>query len=174
MGREALEAAIANYRGIDINKQLEGEVICKCFGITDKEIERVIKENQLSTVAEVTHYTKAGGGCESCHPKIEEIISKSEGTISKKPAPEKIPQKQKLTNIQRMKLIEETIEREIRPALRTDGGDLDLVDIDRNKVIVTLRGTCSSCPSSNFTLKGLVEGKLREFVSDDIEVTVET
>ena len=174
MGREALEAAIADYRGIDIKKQLEGEVICKCFGITDKEIERVIKENQLSTVAEVTHYTKAGGGCESCHPKIEEIISKVDGKVSKKPAPEKIPQKQKLTNIQKMKLIEETVEREIRPALRTDGGDIDLVDIDGNKVIVTLRGTCSSCPSSNFTLKGLVEGKLREFVSDDIEVMVET
>jgi len=174
MGREALEAAIADYRGIDIKKQLEGEVICKCFGITDKEIERVIKENQLSTVAEVTHYTKAGGGCESCHPKIEEIISKVEGKVSKKPAPEKIPQKQKLTNIQKMKLIEETIEREIRPALRTDGGDIDLVDIEGNKVIVTLRGTCSSCPSSNFTLKGLVEGKLREFVSNDIEVMVET
>ena len=174
MGREALEAAIADYRGIDIKKQLEGEVICKCFGITDKEIERVIKENQLSTVAEVTHYTKAGGGCESCHPKIEEIISKVEGKVSKKPAPEKIHQKQKLTNIQKMKLIEETIERDIRPALRTDGGDIDLVDIEGNKVIVTLRGTCSSCPSSNFTLKGLVEGKLREFVSNDIEVMVET
>lgn len=174
MGREALEAAIANYRGIDIKKQLEGEVICKCFGITDKEIERVIKENQLSTVAEVTHYTKAGGGCESCHPKIEEIISKLEGKVSKKPVPGKIIQKQKLTNIQRMKLIEETVEREIRPALRTDGGDIDLVDIDGNKVIVTLRGTCSACPSSNFTLKGLVEGKLREFVSNDIEVMVET
>ncbi len=174
MGREALEAAIADYRGIDIKKQLEGEVVCKCFGITDKEIERVIKENQLSTVAEVTHYTKAGGGCESCHPKIEEIISKVEGKVSKKPAAKKITQKQKLTNIQRMKLIEETVEREIRPALRTDGGDIDLVDIDGNKVIVTLRGTCSACPSSNFTLKGLVEGKLREFVSDDIEVMVET
>ena len=174
MGREALEAAIADYRGIDIKKQLEGEVICKCFGITDKELERVIKENQLSTVAEVTHYTKAGGGCESCHPKIEEIISKLEGKVSKKPVQGKIPQKQKLTNIQRMKLIEETVEREIRPALRTDGGDIDLVDIDGNKVIVTLRGTCSACPSSNFTLKGLVEGKLREFVSDDIEVMVKT
>ncbi len=174
MGREALEAAIANYRGIDIKEQLGGEIICKCFGITDKEIERVAKENQLSTIAEVTHYTKAGGGCESCHSKIEEIISKAEGKDRKKPAPEKIPQKQKLTNVQRMKLIEETIEREIKPALRTDGGDIDLVDIEGNKVIVTLRGTCTACPSSDFTLKGLVEGKLREFVSDDIEVMVET
>ena len=174
MGREALEAAIANYRGIDIQKQLEGEPVCKCFGITDKEIERVVKENRLSTVSEVTHYTKAGGGCESCHSKIEEIISKVEGKVKKEAAPKKPPQKEKLTNIQRMKLIEETIEREIRPALRTDGGDIDLVDIEGKNVIVTLRGTCTHCPSSNFTLKGLVEAKLREFVSDDIEVMVET
>jgi NifU-like protein len=174
MGREALEAAIANSRGIDIKKELEGEVICKCFGITDKELERVIKENQLSSVADVTHYTKAGGGCESCHPKIEDIISKVKGEVRKKPVEKKIPQKGKLTNIQRMKLIEETIEREIRPALRTDGGDIDLVDIEGNKVIVTLRGTCTACPSSDFTLKGFTQGKLREFVSDDIEVVVES
>ncbi len=174
MGREALEAAIANSRGIDIKKQLEGEVICKCFGITDKELERVIKENQLSTVSDVTHYTKAGGGCETCHPRIEEIISKIQGKAPKAPVEKIIPKKQKLTNIERMKLIEETIEREIRPALRTDGGDIDLVDIEGNKVIVTLRGTCSSCPSSDITLKGLAQGKLREFVSDDIEVVVES
>jgi len=173
MGREALEAAIANSRGIDIKKQLEGEVICKCFGITDKELEKVIKENHLSTVADVTHYTKAGGGCETCHPRIEEIITKIAGKAPKPPLEKIIPKKPKLTNIERMKLIEEPIEREIRPALRTDGGDIDLVDIEGNKVIVTLRGTCSSCPSSDITLKGLAQGKLREFVSDDIEIVVE-
>ncbi|MCK5256994.1 MAG: Fe-S cluster assembly protein NifU [Deltaproteobacteria bacterium] len=174
MGREALEAAIANNRGIDIKKELEGEVICKCFGITDKEIERVIKDNQLSSVADVTHYTKAGGGCETCHPKIEEILLSLKGEVKKEPVEAKPPPKRKLTNIQRMKLIEETIEREIRPALQADGGDIDLVDIEGYKVIVTLRGTCSSCPSSDFTLKGFAQGKLREFVSDDIEVVVES
>ena len=174
MGREALEAAIANNRGIDIKKELEGEVICKCFGITEKEIERVIKDNQLSSVADVTHYTKAGGGCETCHPKIEALLLSLKGEVKKEPVEAKPPPKRKLTNIQRMKLIEETIEREIRPALQTDGGDIDLVDIEGNKVIVTLRGTCSSCPSSDFTLKGFAQGKLREFVSDEIEVMVES
>jgi NifU-like protein len=172
MGREALEAAIASYKGIDIKKELEGEVICKCFGITDKEIERVIKDNHLSSVADVTHYTKAGGGCETCRPKIEEILLSLKGEVKKEQVEAKPPPKRKLTNIQRMKLIEETIEREIRPALQTDGGDIELVDIEGNKVIVTLRGTCSSCPSSDFTLKGFAQGKLREFVSDDIEVVV--
>ena len=174
MGREALEAAIAQAQGKDIKQELEGEIICKCFGITDKEIERVVQENHLTTVADVTHYTKAGGGCEQCHEKIEAIIAKSRGEVLAKPVEPKTPPKTKMSNIQRMKLIEETIEREIRPSLRTDGGDIDLLDIEGNKVLVTLRGACTACPSSDFTLKGLVQAKLREFVSDDIEVMVES
>jgi NifU-like protein len=158
MGKEALEAAIAQSQGIDIKKQLEGEIICK--------------ENNLTTVADVTHYTKAGGGCETCRPKIEAIIATAHGDVPEKPVEKKPPQKRPLSNIQRMKLIEETIEREIRPSLRTDGGDIDLLDIEGNKVLVTLRGACTACPSSDFTLKGLVQAKLREFVSDDIEVVV--
>jgi NifU-like protein len=87
-----------------------------------------------------------------------------------KEAPPPKPEKKKLTNIQKIKLIEETIGREIVPALKADGGDLDLIDIDGNKVFVALRGKCSFCPSSEVTLKQYVETKLREFVSDELEV----
>jgi len=45
-----------------------------------------------------------------------------------------------------------------------------LIDIDGNKVFVALRGKCSFCPSSEVTLKQYVETKLREFVSDELEV----
>ena len=45
-----------------------------------------------------------------------------------------------------------------------------MIDIEGNKVLVALRGKCSFCPSSEVTLKQYVELKLREFVSDDIEV----
>ena len=76
----------------------------------------------------------------------------------------------KLTNLQKIKLIEETLEREIRPSLKADGGDIELVDIDGNNVYVGLRGACSSCPSSEFTIKNYVEEKLREFVTPEIEV----
>jgi len=171
MGREALAAAIASYRGEKVEKE-EFEVICKCFGITDKEIERAVKENNLHTVEQVTHYTKAGGGCESCHPKIEAIIDKVWGEKETKPVLVKPAKGEKLTNIQRMRLIEETLEREIKPALRQDGGDLELIDIEGSKVFVALRGTCSFCPSADFTLKQYVEAKLREFVADDLSVEV--
>jgi len=171
MGREALAAAIADYRGEKVEKE-EFEIVCKCFGITDKEIERAVRENNLHTVEQVTHYTKAGGGCESCHPKIEAIIDKVWGGKEKKPVLVKPAMGEKLTNIQRMRLIEETLEREIKPALRQDGGDLELIDIEGSKVLVALRGTCSFCPSADFTLKQYVEAKLREFVAEDITVEV--
>jgi len=169
MGREALEVAIASYRGQKVEKE-EFEVVCNCFGVTDREIAHAIRENDLKTVEQVTHYTKAGGGCGKCHPKIEAIIEKIRKEMEKEAPPPPKPEKRKLTNIQKIKLIEETLGREIIPALKADGGDLDLIDIEGNKVLVALRGSCSFCPSAEITLKQYVETKLREFVSDDIVV----
>ena len=171
MGREALAAAIADYRGEKREKE-EFEIVCNCFGISDKEIERAVRENNLHTVEQVTHFTKAGGGCEGCHPKIRDIIDKIWGEKEKKPVPVKPAKTERLTNIQRMRLIEDTLEREIKPGLRQDGGDLELIDIEGSKVIVALRGTCSFCPSADFTLKQYVEAKLKEFVTDEITVEV--
>jgi NifU-like protein len=168
MGREALEAAIANYRGEKVKKE-DFEVVCSCFGVTDREIIRAISENDLRDVDQVTYYTKAGGGCAKCHPKIEALIARVRKEMEQEAPPAK-PEKKKLTNIQKIKLIEETLGREIVPALKADGGDLELIDIDGNRVYVALRGKCSFCPSSEVTLKQYVETKLREFVSDEIEV----
>ena len=169
LGEQALAAAIANYQGQTLPKTQEGEIVCECFGVTDKEIERVIRENGLKTREEVTNYTKAGGGCESCHDKIEALLArvlKEDQGIRPAPAVKKMA----LTNIQKMKLIEETLEREIKPALKADGGDIDLIDIDGNKVLVALRGACSSCRAAEVTLKDYVEFKLKEFVAPEITV----
>lgn len=164
MGHEALEKAIACYRGTPIEEK-EGKLICECFGVTDLEIIRAIRENQLKSVEEVTNFTKAGGGCERCHGDIARLILE----VQNQPQPE-AEEKPKLTNIQKMRLIEETIEREIRPSLQLDGGDVELVDIVGNRVMVATRGACSSCKSAPITLKNLVEAKLREFVAPDLVV----
>ncbi|HIV55450.1 MAG TPA: Fe-S cluster assembly protein NifU [Candidatus Anaerobiospirillum stercoravium] len=75
MGREALDAAIANYHGQSYeNSHDDGEIVCHCFGVGINKIKKVVWENHLTTVEEVTNYTKAGGGCQSCHMRIEEII----------------------------------------------------------------------------------------------------
>ena len=169
MGMEALEAAIASYRGEEVAKD-EGEIICECFGVTDLDIERVVEQNNLSTLEEVTDYTKAGGGCGKCHEKIEALLYRIITRRKKEAADAEEAQPRKLTNLQKIKLIEQTIENEIRPALRTDGGDIELVDVDGDTVAVSLKGTCASCQASQFTLTDFVEQKLKEFVTSDLMV----
>jgi NifU-like protein len=77
LGREALEMAIHNYRtGTKAPKKvLEGRVVCKCFGVTEEEIRRVIRDNSLVSAEQVTNYSKAGGGCGNCIPEIEKLIA---------------------------------------------------------------------------------------------------
>jgi len=164
MGRDALEKAIAHYRG-EPEKKVEGEIVCECFGVTDVEIERAVRESHLNTVEDVTSYTKAGGGCGSCHEKIQEIIDTVRG---KQPMVDH--KRTRLTNIQKIRLIEETLEREIRPSLRKDGGDVELIDVEGNTVLVQMRGTCAACAASEITLKHYVESKLREMVSPELVV----
>jgi NifU-like protein len=164
LGRDALEKAITNYRG-EAEKKVEGEIVCECFGVTDIEIKRAVTENSLNSIEDVTNYVKAGGGCESCHEKIQEIIDTSLGREIK--AKKKVI---RLTNIQKIKLIEETLEREIKPALKKDGGNIELVDVDGNNVLVKLHGTCATCSASQITLKHYVESKLRELVAPELLV----
>ena len=169
MGQEALEAAIANYKGIKLPEPEEGEIVCECFGVTDKKIMRTIKENNLKTVEDVTNFTKAGGGCGECIPKIEKILKE---VWAKKAVEEAVKPKKKLTNIKKIALIQEIIEKEIRPVLQAHGGDVELIDVEGNKVIVSLRGMCTECLMADVTIKD-IEKKLRELVSDELFVEIE-
>lgn len=165
MGREALEAAIANYRGQPPEVKEEGRLVCKCFDVTEEKIRKVAIENHLTTVDEITDYTKAGGGCGECKVEIEAILR----DIWSLKKPEKPVVSKKLTNLQKIALMQEIIETEIRPGLQADGGDIELIDIDGNKVIVALRGMCSGCLMADVTIKG-IQDKLREMVGEEITV----
>lgn len=165
MGREALEAAVANLKGEPPPEHEEGTLVCKCFNVTEEKIRKVAMENHLTTVDEITNYTKAGGGCGECAPNIEAILT---DLWSLKP-PEKPARPKKLTNLHKIALIQEIIENEIRPGLQADNGDVELIDIDGGRVTVALRGMCTGCLMSDVTIKG-IQTKLRELVSDDITV----
>lgn len=166
LGQEALEKAIENYRGVSHRKP-EEVIICACFGVTDGEIEHAVRQNHLTSIEEVTNYTKAGGGCGNCHEKIQAIIDRVYQTKERQAQPAERP---RLSNLQKIRLIEETIDREIRPSLKHDGGDIELVDVVGNRVLVALRGVCAVCHASQLTMKGFVQGKLQEFVAPELVV----
>jgi NifU-like protein len=97
---------------------------------------------------------------------IDEIVGQevSAETIHKPTRPGK------LTNIQKIQLVQQTINEQIRPALRADGGDIELIDIDGDKVIVALRGMCAQCKMADFTMRDVVEVSSQEFVSQSLTV----
>jgi len=173
MGREALQAAVANYRGEEWkDDHEEGALICKCFAVDEVLIEETIKANGLRTVEDVSNYTKAGGGCSSCHEGIEEILTRvlaEKGEVfdpagPAAPAPQ--PSGGKLSNLQRIRRIEAAIE-EIRPNLQRDQGDVELIDVDGKDVFVKMTGACAGCHMAAVTLDGIqqrVVEDLGEFV----------
>jgi NifU-like protein len=69
-----------------------------------------------------------------------------------------------LSPIQKINLIQQVLQEQIRPMLMADGGDVELYDVDGDVVKVVLKGACGSCPSSTATLKDAIEVRLRERV----------
>ncbi len=182
MGQEALEAAIYKYKGIEIDshEEDEGNLICKCFGISDVKIKRIIRENDLTTAEQVTNYVKAGGGCSTCLPDIDDLLAEvaTEKEKSLEVAREVLenshsnPQRSSpttqapklLTNLQKINLIQQVIDQEIRPVLAQDGGDMELFDVEGDVVKVVLKGACNGCVSSTETLKVAIEATLKDRV----------
>lgn len=171
MGREALQAAVADYRGeVWADDHAEGALVCKCFAVDAVLIEDTVRANHLSSVADVVNYTKAGGACASCHEGIEEILTRvmaerGETFVADKPAqpvkptppaPDAAP-----TPMQRLRRIDAVIEG-LRPALRADGGDMELVEVVGRSVYVKFTGACVGCGLSAMTLGGVQQRLMEE------------
>ncbi|WP_295583821.1 Fe-S cluster assembly protein NifU [uncultured Lamprocystis sp.] len=171
MGREALQAAVANYRGeVWKDDHAEGALVCKCFAVDAVMIEETIRANALSTVEDVTNYTKAGGGCSACHEGVEEILTrvlKEQGRVFDPTGAAPVLAKgKKLSNLQRIRRIEGAIEA-IRPNLQRDRGDVELVEVDGKNVYVNMTGACVGCQMASTTLDGIqqrIVEDLGEFV----------
>lgn len=177
MGQEALEAAIYKYRGIEVehHEDDEGRLVCSCFGVSENRIRRVVIENNLTTVEQVTSYVKAGGGCSSCAAEIEDLISavqQEKATTATRVAAEIAVAQERgrpLTSVQKINLIQMVLD-EVRPVLVADGGDVELYDLEGDIVKVVLKGACGSCESSTATLKNAIEVRLRERVLPNLVV----
>ena len=223
MGYEALQAAVADFRGEEWkDDHEEGALVCKCFGVDEGMIERAVRANKLTTIEQVTNYTKAGGGCLTCFEAIEGVLAKvneemvAEGLLSfdeayrigsvdpkslktkakpkgaqvgsaavetaatetrqpvislealekaaaateviavSSPAPASAGAAPRYTTLQKIRLIEEALE-EVRPFLKKDGGDCELIDVDGSNVIVKLSGACVGCQMASMTVNGVQE-----------------
>ena len=192
MGAEAMEAAVFNWaqkRGVDLrelgvdvheDEMDEGRVVCKCFSLSEPYIRRKVKELELKTIPEITSAIKAGGACMSCHHKpgglqdiLDETWGKAEtrviqdGDLGVNASAEEAPP---LSAYQLGKHVEQAMDEHIRPMLKRDGGDAEIVDIKDAAVYVRLAGACAGCAGATTTLKLLVEKTLKEQVDERIRV----
>ncbi|MBU4273549.1 MAG: iron-sulfur cluster assembly scaffold protein [Planctomycetes bacterium] len=198
MGAEALEAAVFNWaqrRGVDLqslgvdlhaDERAEGRIVCKCFSLSEPYIRRKIRELNLHTIAEITSAIKAGGACMSCHHVpggLQDLLDKTWGAgkpqlkvlpqlpilneVPAKPVDEEQPH---LSTYQFGKKIEKAVDEYVRPMLRKDGGDVEIVDIKGALVYCRLTGACQGCDHAGQTLRMLVEQTLKEMVDERIRV----
>ncbi|CAG9000799.1 MAG: hypothetical protein CENE_02806 [Candidatus Celerinatantimonas neptuna] len=161
MGEEALQVAIAQYRGetIEHDDDEEGALICRCFAVDEGKIVKAVRENHLTTLEDVIHYTKAGGACASCHEKIENILIRlrQEQPVEAQTLPEPVvvvDTVSKEADQQTLAAVGVVIDK-LRPALQMDGGDIELAGVRGNEVAVVLSGNCQGCMMTDMTLSWL-------------------
>jgi NifU-like protein len=189
MGAEALEAAVVDWahkRGVDLAAQGvkltgtgaeedEGRVVCKCFGITEPYLRRKIKELNLRTIDDIVSALKAGGMCGACRYApggLQDILNETWGsgepaptTLATAPVDDTGP-----STFLLYRQIEKVIEDTVRPVLKGDGGDIELVDIKGWTVYCALRGACAGCMGAARTLQLIVEQTLKDQVDKRIRV----
>ncbi|MCL2892061.1 Fe-S cluster assembly protein NifU [Brenneria tiliae] len=168
MGQEALRVAIANYRGETLDEEHEeGALICKCFAVDEGQIKRAVLTNGLTTLEEVIHYTKAGGGCAACHEKIEQALSAILDAAGDNPPAAAVQEKS-----ERWRTVEEIVAG-LRPHIQMDGGDITLIRVTDDEVRVALSGSCNGCMMTDMTL-GWLQQKLLERLGYFIRVVADT
>ena len=187
MAYDVIKQAAAHYKGI-IPEDFEDQIIfCECARGSLGTIKEVIKLNDLHTVEEITQYTKAGAFCKSCikpggHEKrdyyLVDILAETRAEIDR----EKLKNTMKsdvafdeMTVVGQLKAVESVLDAEIRPMLHNDGGDLEVIDIQKAEgaaidVYIRYLGACSGCSSGSGATLYAIETILQEELSPNIRV----
>ncbi|HEC1874601.1 TPA: iron-sulfur cluster assembly scaffold protein [Campylobacter jejuni] len=187
MAYDVIKQAAAHYKGISPEDFEDQIIVCECARVSLGTIKEVIKLNDLHSVEEITQYTKAGAFCKSCikpggHEKRDyyliDILAETRAEIDR----EKLKNTMKsdvafdeMTVVGQLKAVESVLDAEIRPMLHNDGGDLEVIDIQKAEgaaidVYIRYLGACSGCSSGSGATLYAIETILQEELSPNIRV----
>ncbi|EOK0981532.1 iron-sulfur cluster assembly scaffold protein [Campylobacter jejuni] len=187
MAYDVIKQAAAHYKAISPEDFEDQIIVCECARVSLGTIKEVIKLNDLHSVEEITQYTKAGAFCKSCikpggHEKrdyyLVDILAETRAEIDR----EKLKNTMKsdvafdeMTVVGQLKAVESVLDAEIRPMLHNDGGDLEVIDIQKAEgaaidVYIRYLGACSGCSSGSGATLYAIETILQEELSPNIRV----
>jgi len=194
MAYDVIKKAISLYKGVEVETLENEEIVCECARVSLGTIKEVIRLNDLSTVEEITNYTKAGAFCKSCvRPGGHETRKYYLVDILKEVRAEMEREKQggaaaggsasvsggrkpfsELNIIGKHKALEEVLDAEIRPMLAKDGGDVEINDIqledDEILVLLDYSGACKGCAGATTGTLSFIEKTLKEQLDPRIRV----
>ncbi len=187
MAYDVIKKAAAEYKGVDMESFEQEVIVCECARVSLSTLREVIRLNDLTTIEQITDYTKAGAFCKSCirpggheakdiylvdllEEYEKEKISKNTNTMAGGGAVAFAD----MTVVQKLKAVDRVIDDNIRQMLIMDGGDMEILDIKENgqhiDIYIRYLGACSGCASSSTGTLFAIENILREKLDENIRV----
>ncbi|MBN1647211.1 MAG: iron-sulfur cluster assembly scaffold protein [Spirochaetales bacterium] len=187
MAYDVIKKAVSLYKGIDVEALEKEDMVCECARVTLKTVKDVIKLNDLTTVAQITQYTKAGAFCKSCirpggHEErkyyLEDILKETRLEMEQEKLEQQAQTREfsKMTLIQKHRLAEKILDENIRSGLVSDGGNVEIVDMkdtdDATEIFISYQGACMHCPSSKTSTLYAIEQALQSRIEFPIRVII--
>lgn len=191
MAYDVIKKAASMYKGVDMESFEDEFIICECARVTQDTVMEVIKLNKLTSIEEITDFTKAGGFCKSCikpggHEKKDvyliDLLSEALEQMDAEEKSRKIIEARgdgtfaTMGLVQKIKAVESILEQYIRPTLKADGGDVELLDIkeadEKFEVLIKYQGECMSCSMNTTTTLAGIEDMLNFKLKAPIKVIV--
>ena len=190
MAYDVIKKAAAEYKGVDMESFEEEQIICECARVSLATLKDVIKINKLTTIEQITDYTKAGAFCKSCirpggHEEKDIYLVDILADVRAEMAEEKMKTAadasaagtlsfEKMTLVQRIKAIDAILDSDIRPMLVMDGGNMEIIDIKENlphfDLYIRYLGSCSGCSSGSSGTLYAIESVLQQKIDENIRV----
>jgi NifU-like protein len=188
MAYDVIKKAAAQYKGVDMESFEEEVIVCECARVSLSTLQEVIRLNDLTTVEQITDYTKAGAFCKSCirpggHEEkdiylvdlLEEYEKEkmaSAATLGNESGSD--VDFAKMTIVQKIKAVDKVVDENIRQMLIMDGGDMEILDIKENganfDIYIRYLGACNGCASSSTGTLFAIENILKEKLDENIRV----
>ncbi len=183
MAYDVIRKAAAMYKGVDMDSLEEEEIVCQCARVSLRTVKDVIRINNLMTVEDITHYTKAGAFCKSCirpgghearRHYLVDILREVRAEMEREAPVAEARSFASLGLIQKHRAVEKVLDEKVRPALIKDGGNLEVVDMKAEsgvtEVYIRYSGACKGCPSAQTGTLDFVEEFLRKDLDPNIKV----